>query len=177
MTLNLFGFNGRIGRGTWWLAQVVGIPIVYLIGASLLVGLVAASPADTAQDLDLVWGVSLILVLIAAFITGVWINFSSTIQRYHDRGKSGFWSLILLIPFIGPIWVVIECGFCSGEEGSNQWGPPPGSARSGALAEEIAAMSLDNDTATARTEGNYSTYTAPRPAMASPSGRPVFGKL
>jgi uncharacterized membrane protein YhaH (DUF805 family) len=179
MILNLFGFNGRIGRGMWWLAQVIGIPIIYLVGASLLVGLVAASPAETAQDLNIVLGVSMILILAAAFITGVWINFSSTIQRYHDRGKSGFWSLILFIPIIGPIWVIIECGFCSGEYGSNQWGPPPGGAGSSALAEEIAAMSFENDTdtATARTEGNYSTYTAPRPAMASPSGRPVFGKL
>ena len=177
MILNLFGFNGRIGRGMWWLAQVVGIPIIYLVGASLLVGLVAASPAETAQDLNIVLGASMIFILVAAFITGVWINFSSTIQRYHDRGKSGFWSLMLFIPIIGPIWVIIECGFCSGEDGSNQWGPPPGAARSSALAEEIAAMSFENDTATARTEGNYSTYTAPRPAMASPSGRPVFGKL
>lgn len=177
MILNLFGFNGRIGRGMWWLAQVVGIPIIYLVGAGLLAGLVAASPAETAQVLNIVWGFSMLILLTAAFLAGVWINFSSTIQRYHDRGKSGFWSLILLIPIIGPIWVVIECGFCSGEDGSNQWGPPPGSGRSSALAEEIAAMSLENDTATARTEGNYSTYTAPRPAMASPSGRPVFGKL
>jgi uncharacterized membrane protein YhaH (DUF805 family) len=178
MIHNLFGFNGRIGRGVWWLAQVVAIPIIYLVGVGLLVGLVTANSAETPQDLNIVWGVSMIIVLTAAFITGVWINFSSMIQRYHDRGKSGFWSLILLIPIIGPIWVVIECGFCSGEDGSNQWGPPPGSGqRSSALAEEIAAMSLENDTATARTEGNYSTYTAPRPAMASQSGRPAFGKL
>lgn len=178
MIHNLFGFDGRIGRGMWWLAQVVAIPIIYLVGAGLLVGLVAASPAETAQHLDSAWGVTMILVLVATFITGVWINFSSTIQRYHDRGKSGFWSLMLFVPLIGMIWVVIECGFCSGEDGSNQWGPPPGAGRrSSALAEEIAAMSLENDTATARTEGNYSTYTAPRPAMASQPGRPAFGKL
>ena len=177
MIHNLFGFDGRIGRGMWWLAQVVAIPIIYLIGAGLLVGLVAASPAETAQDLDAAWGVTMILILVSVLIIGIWINFSSVIQRYHDRGKSGFWSLMLFVPLIGMIWVVIECGFCSGEDNSNQWGPPPGASRSSALAEEIAAMSLENDTAMARTEGNYSTYTAPRPAMASPSGRPVFGKL
>lgn len=193
MIHKFFGFRGRIGRGTWWLAQVVGIPIVYIVGISLLVGLVAASPAQTAEDLNLAWGGAMILALVAAFIVGVWINFSSTIQRYHDRGKSGFWSLLLFVPFIGAMWVIIECGFCSGEDGSNQWGPPPGSERARQeLEREIGALAAgEAGSKFAKLDDAYfqnyasqmkqnvaapaATMTA-QPSAASFGNRPAFGK-
>jgi uncharacterized membrane protein YhaH (DUF805 family) len=192
MILKLFGFKGRIGRGMWWLAQLVGIPIVYLVGVSLLVGLVAASPGETAQDLDPAWGGAMILALLAAFVIGVWINFSSTIQRYHDRGKSGFWSLMLFVPFIGAIWVFIECGFCSGEDGYNQWGPPPGSAQAREdLEREIdgLAAAADSGSKFAKLDDKYfrdyaSQMERRAPVAAAPvqssapsfGNRPVFGK-
>jgi uncharacterized membrane protein YhaH (DUF805 family) len=46
-------------------------------------------------------------------------------KRWHDRGKSGWWTLILLIPIIGPLWALIECGFLRGTEGPNQYGADP----------------------------------------------------
>jgi uncharacterized membrane protein YhaH (DUF805 family) len=46
-------------------------------------------------------------------------------KRWHDRGKSGWWSLIVLVPIIGPLWMFIECGFLGGEDGSNTYGPNP----------------------------------------------------
>jgi len=46
-------------------------------------------------------------------------------KRWHDRGKSGWWSLILLIPLIGPIWFLVECGCLRGTEGPNEYGPDP----------------------------------------------------
>jgi uncharacterized membrane protein YhaH (DUF805 family) len=192
MILKLFGFKGRIGRGMWWLAQLVAIPIIYLGGASLVLGLVAAGPAQTAQELNLAWGGSMVLILIATIIIGVWINFSSTIQRYHDRGKSGFWSLMLFVPFIGFILVIIECGFCSGDDGHNKWGPPPGSGR----AREDLEQELDELAATADSGDQFAKLddkyfrdyasqmqrrapapAAPvRPSAPSGDGRPIFGK-
>jgi uncharacterized membrane protein YhaH (DUF805 family) len=192
MILNLFGFQGRIGRGMWWLAQIVAIPIIYLGGASLVLGLVAASPAETAQDLNLAWGGSMVLALVAAFIIAIWINFSSTIQRYHDRGKNGFWSLMLFVPFIGFIWVIIECGFCSGDDGYNQWGPPPGTGRSREdLEREIDGLAdaADSGDQFAKLDDKYfrdyasqmqrsaSVPAAPAQTSALPTGvRPTFGK-
>lgn len=185
MIQKFFGFQGRIGRGTWWLAQIVGIPIVYLVGISLLAGLIAASPAETAGDLNLAWGGTMILVLVAAFIIGVWINFSSTIQRYHDRGKSGFWSLMLLVPFIGAIWVFIECGFCSGEDGYNNWGPPPGAARAREeLEREIGSLAAaDAGGKFAKLDDEYfrnyasrmQGTAAPAASMAAQTSAPGFG--
>jgi uncharacterized membrane protein YhaH (DUF805 family) len=33
--------------------------------------------------------------------------FAVTVRRLHDIGKSGWWILINLIPFIGTIWLII----------------------------------------------------------------------
>ena len=47
------------------------------------------------------------------------------IKRWHDRDKSGWWSLIAFIPLIGFLWVLIECGFLAGTSGSNRFGEDP----------------------------------------------------
>ena len=46
-------------------------------------------------------------------------------RRWHDRGKSGWFSLILLIPYLGAIWVFVELGFLPGDEKSNRYGEKP----------------------------------------------------
>ena len=47
------------------------------------------------------------------------------VKRWHDRGKSGWWVLIALIPLVGPIWAIIETGFLPGTSGPNEYGPDP----------------------------------------------------
>ena len=47
------------------------------------------------------------------------------IKRFHDRGKSGAWVLILLVPFVGPLWYLVEVGFLPGTAGPNRFGPEP----------------------------------------------------
>jgi uncharacterized membrane protein YhaH (DUF805 family) len=46
-------------------------------------------------------------------------------KRWHDRDKSGWWSLIILVPIIGGIWFLVECGILPGTPGANQYGPDP----------------------------------------------------
>jgi uncharacterized membrane protein YhaH (DUF805 family) len=107
----LVGLDGRIGRGTWWLgffaAFGIGITNIALFGSD-------------------------ITSLGALLLTGLtWvISISTTVKRYHDRGKSGWWFWLILLPIIGGIWQLIELGFCSGDEHENDYGPPPGSGRS-----------------------------------------------
>ena len=35
-------------------------------------------------------------------------------KRWHDRDKSGWWSLIGLVPIIGAIWLIVELGILEG---------------------------------------------------------------
>lgn len=46
------------------------------------------------------------------------------IKRWHDRDKSGWWMLIMLLPIIDAIWALIELGFLPGTPGPNRFGPP-----------------------------------------------------
>lgn len=54
-----------------------------------------------------------------------WVSFASIVRRLHDRGKSAWWSLAYLIPGLGQIWCIVECGFLEGRPGVNRHGPPP----------------------------------------------------
>jgi uncharacterized membrane protein YhaH (DUF805 family) len=45
------------------------------------------------------------------------------VRRFHDAGKSAWWLLVELIPFVG--WVcLLALLLQSGEAGPNQWGDP-----------------------------------------------------
>ncbi|TJX50878.1 MAG: DUF805 domain-containing protein, partial [Mesorhizobium sp.] len=46
-------------------------------------------------------------------------------KRWHDRNKSGWWTLIGLIPIIGGIWLLVELGILEGTRGANQYGSDP----------------------------------------------------
>jgi len=104
----LFKMDGRITRSKWWLYAFL-LPILLF-----LPGLILTAISPTLGG---------ILILIT-YIPVVWISICVNAKRWHDRDKSGWWTLIGLIPF-GGIWVLIECGCLEGTQGPNQFGPQP----------------------------------------------------
>lgn len=119
----LFGFNGRIRRMHWWLVRF-GVIVAAVVMVFVLVGGVSAlfgSPEDVPAAIQPIGGLAVIVVYFAV----LWIELALTVKRWHDRDKSGFWFLIVLIPLIGPIWALIELGFLDGTQGPNQYGPSP----------------------------------------------------
>jgi uncharacterized membrane protein YhaH (DUF805 family) len=105
----LFSFEGRIGRRTWWLWGV-GAMLGMVIYLTVTLRVAGASPkvTDGLVNLLLVWPA----VALAA-------------KRWHDRGKSAWWVLVMLIPGIGWLWTLIECGMLKGTPGANRFGPAP----------------------------------------------------
>ena len=61
----------------------------------------------------------------ALALVAVWMKLAVIVKRWHDRDKSGWWVLIVLIPVIGWLWQLIECGFLDGTPGPNKYGPSP----------------------------------------------------
>ncbi len=117
----LFGIQGRIGRLQWWGAQlilfgIITVPILVLVGK--LSGLSKLKMEQLVQE-NLGSGIVAFLLLYALCL---WINVATTVKRYHDRDKSGFWFLIVLVPVIGGLWQLVECGFLSGTTGGNSYG-------------------------------------------------------
>ena len=101
----LFGFSGRIGRGGYWI--ITGVSLLAYVVAILLL------PMGT---IGLGLGGALFLLTLV-------IGFATQTKRFHDRGKSGWWCLIALVPF-GGLWIFIELGFLPGTPGSNRFGRP-----------------------------------------------------
>ena len=137
MLAEYFWINGRNSRGKYWLVNFGQI-------AAISVFLVFASFFNPVGEREAVtqFKASFVMVIIAAAALLIWVGMCNTIRRYHDRNKSGWWSLMALIPAIGPTWQFIELGFCRGTDGDNDYGPPSGSAkRLSGLNDEIAAAS------------------------------------
>jgi uncharacterized membrane protein YhaH (DUF805 family) len=97
----LFSFEGRITRGPFWAGQVVVVLLVVLYVRYVDELLAAWIPGSIFMG-------SAIALLLALPI--IWVQAAITIKRCHDRGKTGFWSMLLFVPVLGLIWLVIDCG-------------------------------------------------------------------
>ncbi|MDR9825442.1 DUF805 domain-containing protein [Vibrio sp. FNV 38] len=133
----LFSFQGRVGRKTFWLWNVV----YYLSIIGFAVGINTLFP-DLAH---LLLPLFLLVVLIP--------DLAITAKRWHDRNRSS-WYLLLNVPLVigrlsvpaGEVavaqstllqtlisfvaltcglWVFVECGLMKGTEGANQYGIDP----------------------------------------------------
>jgi len=102
----LFSFQGRADRKTWWASFVVGT-IVMAISTFLDLCLLAK-------------GQGVFLTLISLAVIG-WPMLAIQVKRWHDRNKSGFWSLIGFIPYVGSLWMIVELGFLGPVEEGNRY--------------------------------------------------------
>ena len=118
----LMSFSGRIPRRIFWLWGIA-VGVVAAIALSIL-GAVFGTPPDQAGGGGSISPIGAILMLVL-YIPVVWFSLALQVKRWHDRGKSGWWVLINLIPFVGAIWAFVECGCLRGTEGPNQFGPDP----------------------------------------------------
>ena len=64
------------------------------------------------------------LVILAIGVLFFIAMVSGFVKRLHDRGKSGWWVLLCMIPVIGTIYWVIDCGLLAGKDEDNEYGEP-----------------------------------------------------
>lgn len=119
----LFAVEGRATRFDYWMRWV----LPYFIGA-----IIAAVLDDVLGTVNPAGGLGVIMVIY--FIAAIWPNLAVSIKRCHDRGRSGWFILVGLIPIVGGIWLLIELGFLRGTIGSNRFGPDPLDGMAGAAA-------------------------------------------
>jgi uncharacterized membrane protein YhaH (DUF805 family) len=129
----LFGFSGRIGRLQWWLAQLA-IAVILIAGIFIVASAVELEQLE-AGNLT----ASALLTIVAMLALTTWINVASTVKRFHDRDKSGFWFFIVFVPYIGALWQFVECGFLAGTPGVNRYGSPSGTTGLEEFEEEVRA--------------------------------------
>jgi uncharacterized membrane protein YhaH (DUF805 family) len=118
----LFSFKGRIRRSQYWLTAII-VSLVFTVIFGTVIGIVVAANAaafEQGQIPTIFW-----IVYVLSFIPMAWVGLALAVKRWHDRDKSGWWVLIALIPIVGGIWALIECGFLDGTQGPNRFGPSP----------------------------------------------------
>jgi uncharacterized membrane protein YhaH (DUF805 family) len=128
MNLETFtSFAGRSPRKTFWLGLIVMMIISWILqfiifsifGTSMMSDSNATPEQAMAQISGMLIPLGIVLLLT------LWPTLAIYTKRWHDRGKSGWWSLILFIPLIGGIWMLVELGFLRGTEGANRFGADP----------------------------------------------------
>lgn len=107
--INFFSPSSRINRLRYWAHSMLFTFAMLCVFA--VIGLVAALASTT---LAIVLGV---IAYIAIFVFG----FILLIQRLHDLNKTGWMSLLILVPFAN-IYLVVLLVFFKGTEGRNNYG-------------------------------------------------------
>lgn len=109
----LFGFRGRIGRKSFWLAAL----LMVLIQAAII-SRIAAIPEDSPEIA--LWG----LMLFGAWLATAWVGLALAVKRLHDLGLPGILAVCLLIPAISFIAFLL-LAFLPSKQETNEHGPPP----------------------------------------------------
>jgi uncharacterized membrane protein YhaH (DUF805 family) len=101
-----FSWKGRVNRLPY---------ILVALAISVLAFFLESAPDEGAiPDLFL-----LPVVLLSLYVFPV-----TAIKRSHDRGRSGFFVLLLFVPLIN-LWAGIELMFFRGTSGPNKYGEDP----------------------------------------------------
>lgn len=109
----LFSFRGRINRVQYWLGSIGtgfgGMMLFFLLGVLFLPsGEIPKTSAGVAQMLStvgLVMGLPLMLIS--------WVGMALQTKRFHDRGRSGLWVLLPMLP-VTMIMISVASSVASG---------------------------------------------------------------
>lgn len=106
----LYGsWRGRIDRRGFWLYGVLAlIGFGLLLRALLDIAGVAPGRAEAIVN-----------------VVMLWMSATVSAKRWHDRDRSAWWVLLLLVPVVGILWTLLDNGFVRGTAGRNHYGEPP----------------------------------------------------
>ncbi|MEJ2118249.1 MAG: DUF805 domain-containing protein [Alphaproteobacteria bacterium] len=137
----LFGFNGRIGRGAYWLGILIMI-IVSFVGVGLAFWLYYGGFEEFAKIFEGMQGLDnndpqamqqymqeiqpqlqvAQLVVLVGSLPGTYMAFAIFVKRLHDKGYTGWMSAFMLLPLVNFI-MLLWLGFARGQDGPNEYGP------------------------------------------------------
>ena len=113
---NYLTFSGRASRPAFWWWFLFQIIVSIVIGLIFGTGHMIADQTTMAMHYQ--GGLIANLWALANFLPGLAIG----IRRLHDVDKSGWWTLIVLIPLVGAIVLIVW--YCiKGTAGPNRFGP------------------------------------------------------
>jgi uncharacterized membrane protein YhaH (DUF805 family) len=117
-------FRGRASRPEfWWFVLfyylVIFVPIVPLIAIASSSKHDQPTFEQAGNAAAVVFGIVIAVAVLALIVPYIAVG----TRRLHDRGMSGSWWLLSLVPF-GSIVLIVFFAY-EGDKGPNQYGPPP----------------------------------------------------
>jgi uncharacterized membrane protein YhaH (DUF805 family) len=112
-----FSFKGRLRRSDFWRKGVLPL---------LAIGIVQWTIIIIAEESRGQEGLAIIGIIIG--VLSLWPWAAIYVKRWHDRDRSAWWLLTILIPGWGmfaAVWIVIETWFIRGSDWRNRFGPDP----------------------------------------------------
>lgn len=112
---HLFSTEGVSGVQHFWagLLKAIASSLALAVAVGVVTGVVlvatGASPA-VQQIVTLSGG-----ILVGAF--AVYSQVAVAVKRCHALGRSGWWCLLLLVPFVGPVWLLLDLSVRRAAEG------------------------------------------------------------
>src|SRR5262245_58315715 len=115
---NYATFNGRAPRSEYWWFQLFYLLVIigiYVAGVALAVITRGYSTAS--------W---IVLIALSVFVLGSLVPaLAVTVRRLHDSDKSGWWLLLVFVPYVGA-FVIFIFTVMDSSVGFNRYGPPYG---------------------------------------------------
>jgi uncharacterized membrane protein YhaH (DUF805 family) len=110
---NGFVYRGRASRSAYWWFNLFALIVVFAVEAIIFIPLSMNSNGGSFALLAIggIVSIYLDLVLLALLV-----------RRLHDIDKSGWWVLIGLVPFVGPI-ILLVFTLLEGTPGLNRYQP------------------------------------------------------
>ncbi|MDR1888720.1 MAG: DUF805 domain-containing protein [Zoogloeaceae bacterium] len=109
--LDFISLNGRLGRLRYLAWPVTIVPLLVL---AVVVGTFLSTKFPPLATL----GAIVVGIILFAFY------FTLTLRRLHDINLSGFWMLLMFVPFVSfffQLFLLLKAG----DDGENDYGPPP----------------------------------------------------
>jgi uncharacterized membrane protein YhaH (DUF805 family) len=116
-------FSGRSRRKEYWMFALFQFAVSIVLIALMFAGGMSMDPSTGSGNPGPLFIIGAVLVLIFAlgsFIPGLAVM----VRRLHDQDKSGWMALLYLIPYVGPI-VILVFMCLDGTRGPNRFGPDP----------------------------------------------------
>lgn len=119
-TLNVFSFEGRIGRLRYlaW-TLVLTVAMLAVVGVGAFFGILSAAVLNST----LLTGVGIIGGIVV-FIGFIVVSIQISVQRLHDLGWSGWLWLLNFVPIVGSIFPLVLM-VSPGSNVANRYGAPP----------------------------------------------------
>ena len=107
-------FSGRARRKEYWMFQLVSVGII--LGLLFLTGVLGT----VSETLAMVGAAAYVLAALGLMVPSLAV----AVRRLHDTGRSGWWYLVVFVPFVGP-FVMLYFLVIEGDSGPNAYGPDP----------------------------------------------------